>query len=57
MSAEFLAALAGEGRTVVTVLRTDQYTALGHIQCACLLREATADRLHLLAFPDQEVKE
>jgi hypothetical protein len=28
MSAEFLAALAGEGRTVVTVLRTDQYTGV-----------------------------
>ena len=28
MAAEFLAALAGEGRTVVTVLRTDQYTGL-----------------------------
>ena len=28
MSAEFLAALAGEGRTVVTILRTDQYTGL-----------------------------
>ncbi len=28
MSAEFLAALAGEGRTVVTVLRTDQYTGM-----------------------------
>jgi len=28
MAAEFLAALAGEGRTVVTVLRTDQYAGL-----------------------------
>jgi hypothetical protein len=28
MAAEFLAALAGVGRTVVTVLRTDQYTGL-----------------------------
>lgn len=28
MSAEFLAGLAGEGRTVVTVLRTDQYAGL-----------------------------
>src|SRR5258708_35233829 len=28
MSAEFLAALADEGRTVVTVLRTDQYTGV-----------------------------
>jgi hypothetical protein len=28
MAAEFLAALASEGRTVVTVLRTDQYTGL-----------------------------
>ncbi len=28
MAAEFLAELAGEGRTVVTVLRTDQYTGL-----------------------------
>src|SRR6202521_4857809 len=28
MAAEFLAALAGEGRTVVTVLRTDQYSGL-----------------------------
>ena len=28
MSAEFLAALASEGRTVVTILRTDQYTGL-----------------------------
>jgi len=28
MSAEFLAALASEGRTVVTVLRTDQYAGL-----------------------------
>lgn len=28
MSAEFLAELAGEGRTVVTVLRTDQYAGL-----------------------------
>ena len=28
LSAEFLAALASEGRTVVTVLRTDQYTGL-----------------------------
>jgi hypothetical protein len=28
MAAEFLAALAGEGRTVVTVLRTDQYTGV-----------------------------
>ncbi len=28
MAAEFLAALAGEGRTVVTVLRTDQYRGL-----------------------------
>ena len=28
MAAEFLAMLAGEGRTMVTVLRTDQYTAL-----------------------------
>lgn len=28
MSAEFLAALAGEGQTVVTVLRTDQYTGV-----------------------------
>jgi hypothetical protein len=28
MAAEFLAALASEGRTVVTVLRTDQYTSL-----------------------------
>ncbi|WP_157506243.1 hypothetical protein [Ktedonobacter racemifer] len=28
MAAEFLAELAGEGRTVVTVLRTDQYTRL-----------------------------
>lgn len=28
MSAEFLAALAGEGRTVVTVLRIDQYVGL-----------------------------
>jgi hypothetical protein len=28
MSAEFLAALAGAGRTVVTVLRTDQYAGL-----------------------------
>jgi hypothetical protein len=28
MSAEFLAALAGEGRTVVTILRTDQYAGL-----------------------------
>ncbi len=29
MSAEFLAALASEGRTIVTVLRTDQYAGLG----------------------------
>jgi hypothetical protein len=28
MSAEFLAGLAGEGRTVVTILRTDQYAGL-----------------------------
>ena len=28
MSAEFLAVLAGEGRTVVTILRTDQYAGL-----------------------------
>jgi hypothetical protein len=28
MAAEFLATLAGEGRTVITVLRTDQYTGL-----------------------------
>ncbi len=28
MAAEFLAALASEGRTVVTVLRTDQYSGL-----------------------------
>src|SRR5947209_12205293 len=28
MAAEFLAALAGEGRMVVTVLRTDQYTGV-----------------------------
>ena len=29
MSAEFLAELVGKGRTVVTVLRIDQYTGLG----------------------------
>jgi hypothetical protein len=29
MSAEFLAELAGKGRTGVTVLRTDQYAGLG----------------------------
>ena len=28
MAAEFLAALASEGRTVITVLRTDQYSVL-----------------------------
>jgi hypothetical protein len=28
MAAEFLAALVSEGRTVVTVLRTDQYTGV-----------------------------
>ena len=28
MAAEFLAALTNEGRTVVTVLRTDQYTSM-----------------------------
>jgi hypothetical protein len=28
MSAEFLAMLVGDGRTVVTVLRTDQYTGV-----------------------------
>jgi len=28
MAAEFLATLASEGRTVVTVLRTDQYSGL-----------------------------
>lgn len=28
MAAEFLAALASEGRTIVTVLRTDQYSGL-----------------------------
>ncbi|HEU5378514.1 MAG TPA: hypothetical protein VFV38_24090 [Ktedonobacteraceae bacterium] len=28
MSAEFLAALTGEGRTVVTIQRTEQYTGL-----------------------------
>jgi hypothetical protein len=32
MAAEFLAALAGEGRTVVTVLRTDQYAGLESFQ-------------------------
>jgi hypothetical protein len=32
MSAEFLAALAGEERTVVTVLRTDQYAGLESFQ-------------------------
>ena len=32
MSAEFLASLAAEGRTVVTVLRTDQYTGLASFQ-------------------------
>jgi hypothetical protein len=32
MSAEFLAALAGEGRTMVTILRTDQYAGLESFQ-------------------------
>lgn len=32
MAAEFLAALASEGRTVVTVLRTDQYSGLESFQ-------------------------
>jgi hypothetical protein len=32
MSAEFLAALAGEGRTVVTILRTDQYAGIESFQ-------------------------
>lgn len=32
MSADFLATLAAEGRTVVTVLRTDQYTGLASFQ-------------------------
>src|ERR1051326_2453887 len=32
MAAEFLAGLASEGRTVVTVLRTDQYTGLEAFQ-------------------------
>ncbi|MFL5662324.1 MAG: hypothetical protein ACJ8BW_13370 [Ktedonobacteraceae bacterium] len=40
MSAELLAALASEGRTVVTVLRTDQYTGVESFRvwaCGCVI--------------------
>jgi hypothetical protein len=44
MSAEFLAALASEGRTIVTVLRTDQYTDMGSFREVGAFVPLQADR-------------